>query len=694
MVSDPGLARPPASVCATFWKDFDLMGYRKALDDRGLTVAAAQESSIKSRRQLTDITKNFRKTAEATVVAAVSGLLKSYQEEVDRLTQRAKAGESAFLDVYQRLYEAPDPATALMDGLDASMRVAKAEAAAARAKQELEEFRSEAQDLRNQDLTLRRAEERVRSLEAQLVDKESELAAVTLPPAPAPLGEESAEEFAAREAALESALSEAHLGLENMRRLHLASENRLFTLQRDQEAAAVGDDGEAELAAAEMEEARDRLLALEAEKAALVAQVDGMKSASGQGAALSSSPSATLEQRLRAEVSSQRDIISRLRTEAQAAGAAADEAAAREAETARQLRTQEEAAQARLKDLASQLAARPLVAEVQELRTQIRGLQMVAGLEDDQDGEEDATIGGNNSGGGAGKGKGLEAMLVERTRRCEHDATIARLAAVEAQEELQASVNSELRLQSEVTRLTSLAAQLEEDLAAAVAASDALEPSSTIDDTSTEKNSNRSMVQVLAAQRDRLRERTMQLEDGAAQLGQQLVAAKAQLEAARKDNVALVERLKFVQSFPKEKRNTGGTAAESRYAASYQASVDPFAAWRTRAAEEKRAGMQIHDRFLYSAAQLVAAHPIARALVCVYALVLHLLVFVVLSRAAHQQSAAYHLSEGNSFEQHSILLGQAVGGGGITDPIAGATGPSTLSENSSTASKFASLRGF
>jgi tRNA A37 threonylcarbamoyladenosine dehydratase len=39
--------------------DFDLMGYRKALDDRGLTVAAAQESSIKSRRQLTDITKSL-----------------------------------------------------------------------------------------------------------------------------------------------------------------------------------------------------------------------------------------------------------------------------------------------------------------------------------------------------------------------------------------------------------------------------------------------------------------------------------------------------------------------------------------------------------------------------------------------------------------------------------------------------------
>ena len=44
-------------------------------------------------------------------------LLKSYQEEIDRLTSRAKHGESAFLDVYQKLYEAPDPAAALIAAL-------------------------------------------------------------------------------------------------------------------------------------------------------------------------------------------------------------------------------------------------------------------------------------------------------------------------------------------------------------------------------------------------------------------------------------------------------------------------------------------------------------------------------------------------------------------------------------------------
>jgi hypothetical protein len=59
----------------------------------------------------------FKKGASAAVLREVGPLLKSYQEEVDRLTGRAKFGESAFLDIYQKLYEAPDPAPALAAGL-------------------------------------------------------------------------------------------------------------------------------------------------------------------------------------------------------------------------------------------------------------------------------------------------------------------------------------------------------------------------------------------------------------------------------------------------------------------------------------------------------------------------------------------------------------------------------------------------
>jgi homeobox protein cut-like len=42
-----------------------------------------------------------------------NALLKGYQEEVDNLTKRAKFGENAFLNIYQKLYEAPDPYPAL-----------------------------------------------------------------------------------------------------------------------------------------------------------------------------------------------------------------------------------------------------------------------------------------------------------------------------------------------------------------------------------------------------------------------------------------------------------------------------------------------------------------------------------------------------------------------------------------------------
>lgn len=60
---------------------------------------------------------DFRKSAGAEVLKEVGPLLKSYQEEIDRLSVRAKHGESAFLDVYQQLYEAPDPAAALISAL-------------------------------------------------------------------------------------------------------------------------------------------------------------------------------------------------------------------------------------------------------------------------------------------------------------------------------------------------------------------------------------------------------------------------------------------------------------------------------------------------------------------------------------------------------------------------------------------------
>ena len=52
---------------------------------------------------------DFKKAPAEEKPNLFNSLLRGYQEEVDNLTKRAKFGENAFLNIYQKLYEAPDP---------------------------------------------------------------------------------------------------------------------------------------------------------------------------------------------------------------------------------------------------------------------------------------------------------------------------------------------------------------------------------------------------------------------------------------------------------------------------------------------------------------------------------------------------------------------------------------------------------
>jgi len=57
---------------------------------------------------------DFKKLPDEKRLTSVGSLLKSYQEEIDCLTRRAKYAEAAFLSVYRLFYEVPDPVPALV----------------------------------------------------------------------------------------------------------------------------------------------------------------------------------------------------------------------------------------------------------------------------------------------------------------------------------------------------------------------------------------------------------------------------------------------------------------------------------------------------------------------------------------------------------------------------------------------------
>jgi homeobox protein cut-like len=152
----------PLTVVCSYWKEFDLDTMRNKLDDVGLRIAELQEEAVQNRKMLSDSTRKLRRDDAASITPGVGGLLRKYQEEIDRLSKRAKHSESAFLEVYQKLFDAPDPAPLLQAAFVTATRAAELEAQLMKVSQELAEYKVEAEQIKNQDLTIRKMEERMR----------------------------------------------------------------------------------------------------------------------------------------------------------------------------------------------------------------------------------------------------------------------------------------------------------------------------------------------------------------------------------------------------------------------------------------------------------------------------------------------------------------------------------------------------
>jgi homeobox protein cut-like len=132
-------------ACSHFASDINLSELQKILDAQGIEVVENQKESVVGRKALADKTKgrdiyirsanacshfrsDFKKIPDEEKANAFKGLLKcasqplaysrslillfrdtAYQTEIDYLTKRSKSAESAFLNLYKVLADAPDP---------------------------------------------------------------------------------------------------------------------------------------------------------------------------------------------------------------------------------------------------------------------------------------------------------------------------------------------------------------------------------------------------------------------------------------------------------------------------------------------------------------------------------------------------------------------------------------------------------
>ncbi|XP_059395507.1 homeobox protein cut-like 1 isoform X7 [Carassius carassius] len=160
-----------------YWKRFDLQQLQKELDTTATALANRQDESEQSRKKLIDQSREFKKNTPEDLRKQIAPLLKGFQAEIDVLSKRSKESEAAFLSVYKRLIDVPDPVSALEAAQQLQVTARKMhdlETENQRLKDTLQEYEREIAEVKNQEVTIKALKEKLEQYERSLQAKNTE----------------------------------------------------------------------------------------------------------------------------------------------------------------------------------------------------------------------------------------------------------------------------------------------------------------------------------------------------------------------------------------------------------------------------------------------------------------------------------------------------------------------------------------
>ncbi|EFJ26077.1 hypothetical protein SELMODRAFT_173154 [Selaginella moellendorffii] len=650
----------PLGAVFAFWKDFDLEKEKAKLDEQGIKIGENQDSSLKNRRKLAESTREFKKAENEEKIKQIPGLLKGYQEEVDNLTKRAKYGETSFLSIYQKLFEAPDPAPLLEHATTSTARVSELESENRKMRQELEEFRTEAAHLKNQQATLRRLEERNRQLELQMEEKVKELVEMKQ----RNLAEENQkilEVLKERESSLQEQLRAAHDSVQSMQRLHEFGQSQLFELRAQSEEERAAKQAELTLLSDEVERAQSRLLSLEREKDHLRSQ---LQAAGSQEEELKTRQDMDTSNTLEASLDAKEKIISELHAELRNLESALSNQKNEHIAEIRKLNAYIHDKENTLQNLQKELAERPTSKQLDDLRKQVKILQAVGyNLIETED--WDAAAQGQEI-------SKLESLLLDKNRKLEHELTQIKACSLDCNLKTaqDTAEGKSKELEAEVERQRRLISKLEEDILKGYNSTDRrankiddwdLSDSGITDLIEHGHNSQaagnqfqepNSMLEVICSQRDRFRQRLRESEEELRQTRDKNAVLLTELNKCKADNLKLYEKIRYIQDYTKERPLSRGTKKkiddleggmvsdiESKYKKIYEDDINPFAAFSRKEKERKYKDLGIRDKITLLSGRFLLGNKYARTFVFFYSIGLHLLVFASLYKFS---SVSYH----------------------------------------------------
>ncbi|GER25124.1 protein CASP [Striga asiatica] len=626
----------PLSAVATFWKDFDLEKERTILDEQGLRIAENQENSQKNRRKLAESTRDFKKASNEEKLVLFNSLLKGYQEEVDKLTKRAKFGENAFLNIYQKLYEAPDPYPVITSIAEKDARLSELESENRKMKVELEEFRTESTHLKNQQATIRRLEERTRQLEQQMEEKVKEIVEIKQRNL-AEENQKTMEVLKERERMLQDQLRQAQESVSTMRKLHEFAQNQLFELRAQSEEERAAKQSEVNLLMDEVDQAQTRLLSLEREKGLLRSQLQSAHDESGNKRSVDAST--MLENSLIAK----EKIISELNMELHKIETTLSNEREYHLNELKNLKVMLHEKEIELEELKKELQARPTEKLVDDLRKKVKILQAVGYNSIEAEDWEAATSGEEMS--------KLESLLLDKNRKMEHELTQFKVKIAEKSDLLEVAEVKIRELTAQVDEQQRLIQKLEDDILKGYSSNDKkgsvldewdLSESGSINqvDNSEQRRApsdldQSSMLKVICNQRDRFRARLRETEEEIRKLNERIGMLTTELEKTKADNVKLYGKIRYVQDYNAEK-------VISRGSKKYAEDLESGFSSDVESKDQRYKELGLRDKITLSSGRFLLGNKYARTFAFFYTIGLHILVFTCLYR----MSALSYLSHG------------------------------------------------
>ncbi|CCD49646.1 hypothetical protein ACHAQE_000878 [Botrytis cinerea] len=705
------------------WRTIDLTSMIPSLDNTASEIVQYQRDSTVQRKELAQKTKDFRKLDDTNKLSEIKGLLKAYQTFIDLLTNHSKSTNSAFLQVYSSLSEAPDPYPLLEASVDSLLlsedTLPKITQENEHLQKSVSKLTSQLEDTESRLETERTARKNLEEgLETKVKDVETSWAAVL---------EEKKDNWEAKEKSLEEKVENQERLLNEIKASYEVNQRLGQSENAEDGSRGHVTSAELEMVTSDLERTSVRLAEVEARNEQL--RIELAQSASQ----VPSQPALALEDepaylRLRSENSS---LLRKL-------DAARVERDSKKRDLDTKLRSLEREI-GMLKEERDSLKTKVQKwSDYEDVKQELEVLKSIEFSMGDDDETQDIGASSNipeptgNGSSGKAKGETLEQLLLARNKKLSDELTILRVSHQDLQSRLQTMQETLSTTNAELEKAQTLVTTLENDLTNMQNGVSAYPSAPSVAGTYTSRypqsaigqfaSRNRrisptssiisgfdprtpmgstpvdvlrsgepvgggsGILPMITAQRDRFKKRNSELENELSESHRTVSSLRQEISALQKDNLNLYEKTRYISTYNRAgptassassyatnpnpstvqiSSSTSSGLALNRYRSAYESNISPFAAFRGRESARAYKRMSLPERIVFSITRMVLATRTSRNLFAGYCVALHLLVFFSL----------YWLGSVD-VDQHGSHLGQAVaaagGAKGLADSVADA----------------------